>query len=150
MLMHGGKLWKSHPGVRTGDQLLFRERAADALKAAFGTWTLLFGIVIGICLWMTLVYDPGELHLNLALSFLASVQGVILQIAANRGDRISAEVAAHTRENTDTLLGLSAQILKINRQQTAILQQLESIRLRQGSEGNPAPALSDTCGAPPP
>lgn len=119
--MHGGKLWAHHPGVRTGDQLLFRERAADALKAAFGTWSLLFAIVIGICLWMTLVYDPGELHLNLALSFLASVQGVILQIAANRGDRINAEVAEHTRANTDDLLA-------INQQQLQILTELRELR----------------------
>jgi uncharacterized membrane protein len=120
MVRHGGHLWHAHPGVRSGAQLTTGERAADGLKACFGTWSLLFGIMIGICLWMTLVSDPGELHLNLGLSFLASVQGVILQIAANRGDRISAEVAAHTRANTDALLDLG-------RQQMDILARLDRI-----------------------
>ena len=127
--MHGGKLWAAHPGVRTGDQLLFRERAADGLKAAFGTWSLLFGIMIAICVWMTFVYDPGELHLNLGLSFLASVQGVILQIAANRGDRINAEVAAHTQKNTDELL-------RMNERQLQILTGLAELRtLLAGKDG---------------
>jgi uncharacterized membrane protein len=104
MTMNRAHPWERHPGVRTGDALSFGERAADRLKAAFGTWTLLGLITGGIVLWMLFVYDPGELHLNLALSFLASVQGVILQIAANRGDRISAECALHTQRNTEEIL----------------------------------------------
>jgi uncharacterized membrane protein len=135
-MMHGGKLWARHPGVRSGDQLLFRERAADALKAVFGTWTLLLGIIVAICLWMTLVYDPGELRLNLGLSFLASVQGVILQIAANRGDRINAEVAAHTRENTDALLSLGGQILQVNQAQSEILAELKALQEITRKEGD--------------
>lgn len=111
--------WRFHPRVRTDGQLSFGERAADKLKAAFGTWSLLGGIIAAIILWMSFVVDPGELHLNLALSFLASVQGVILQIAANRGDRIASEVARHTYEN-----GL--ELLNINKQQTEILEFLHS------------------------
>jgi uncharacterized membrane protein len=113
-------LWVKHPGVRTGSDLKFRERAADALKMAFGTWTLLGLIIAGIITWMHFVRDPGELHLNLGLSFLASVQGVILQIAANRGDRINAEVALHTQQNTDELVTL-------NRAQIEILQRLDGL-----------------------
>jgi hypothetical protein len=123
--MHGGKLWERHPGVRSGDQLLFRERAADALKSAFGTWSLLFAIIAGICLWMTMVTDPGDLHLNLGLSFLASVQGVILQIAANRGDRIGSEVALHTQANTDQLAEQSREILALQQQAMTLLAGIE-------------------------
>jgi uncharacterized membrane protein len=118
--VHGARLWRSHPGVRTGADLKFRERAADALKMAFGTWTLLGLIIAGIVFWLAYVRDPGELHLNLGLSFLASVQGVILQIAANRGDRISAEVALHTQANTDTLMDL-------NRRQLEVLERLDGL-----------------------
>jgi uncharacterized membrane protein len=113
--------WNAHPHVRTGNQLSFGERAADKLKAAFGTWSLLFGIMAAIFIWLGFVKDPGELHLNLALSFLASVQGVILQIAANRGDRISAEVAIGTNRMTEELLTL-------NKQQLEILNELRQIR----------------------
>jgi uncharacterized membrane protein len=119
--VHGGRLWRKHPGVRTGKDLKFRERAADALKMAFGTWTLLGLIIAGIIFWLRFVRDPGELHLNLGLSFLASVQGVILQIAANRGDRISAEVALHTQANTDALM-------TINKQQLELLTELRALR----------------------
>lgn len=113
--------WNAHPHVRTGDQLKFRERAADALKQAFGTWTLLGLIVGGIAAWLAWVRDPGELHLNLALSFLASVQGVILQIAANRGDRISAEVALGTH-------GMAEELIRMNEQQLEILRELRELR----------------------
>jgi len=119
--------WHKHPGVRTGSDLKFRERAADALKMAFGTWTLLGLIVAGIVFWLHFVHDPGELHLNLGLSFLASVQGVILQIAANRGDRISAEVALHTQANTDALMDL-------NKRQLTILTELQALRAEIGRQ----------------
>lgn len=123
MVRHGGRLWARHPA--TGGGLTFGERAADVLKNCFGTWTLLFAIIIGICLWITLVTDPGELHLNLALSFLASVQGVILQIAANRGDRIAGEVALHTEGNTDALKQQSGEILALTQQQMSLLAGIE-------------------------
>ena len=112
--------WARHPHVRTGDQLRFRERAADKLKFAFGTWTLLGLIVGGIVFWLRFVHDPGDLHLNLALSFLASVQGVILQIAANRGDRIASEVALGTHDT-------ARELLKLNQQQMEILGRLDGL-----------------------
>lgn len=128
MVKHGGHLWRKHPGVRSEGELSLGERAADGLKSAFGTWTLLFAIIIGIALWITLVTDPGELHLNLGLSFLASVQGVILQIAANRGDRIAGEVALHTEGNTDALKQQSAEILSLTQRQMDMLAELAVIR----------------------
>jgi uncharacterized membrane protein len=125
MVKHGGHLWARHPAVRSGSDLSTGERAADGLKAIFGTWTLLFAIIIGIILWITLVTDPGELRLNLGLSFLASVQGVILQIAANRGDRIAGEVALHTAGNTDALKQQSGEILTLQKQQMDLLSGIE-------------------------
>lgn len=139
MTSTGRALWAKHPHVRSGDQLKFRERAADALKMAFGTWTLL-GLIIAVIIgWLFWVHDPGELHLNLGLSFLASVQGVILQIAANRGDRISAEVATGTHDNTATLLGLQQSVLDLQKQQMDILRNqdgvLSELRLARAARG---------------
>ena len=113
MPMHGGHLWHKHKAVRSGDQLTVGERASDALKMAFGTWTLLGLIIAGLVAYLMLVRDPGELRLNLALSCMAAVQGIILQISANRGDRISAEVALHTQGNTDELMAVNARQLEI-------------------------------------
>lgn len=106
--------------MRSGGGLSFGERAADALKHWFGTWTVLGLIVAGIAFWLLAIHDPGELRLNLGLSFLASVQGVVLQIAANRGDRISAEVAAGTHAN-------SAKLLELQEQQMEILAKLDRL-----------------------
>jgi uncharacterized membrane protein len=128
MVKPGGHLWARHPAVRSGSALTLGERAADGLKAIFGTWTLLFAIIIGIILWITLVTDPGELRLNLGLSFLASVQGVILQIAANRGDRIAGEVALHTEGNTDALKQQGEELLTLQKQQMTMLAELAAIR----------------------
>ena len=139
--MHGGKLWEAHPGVRSGDQLSLGERAADRLKAAFGSWAFLIVLNGFIVIWIIVnlvtgrPFDPYPfILLNLGLSWLAAQQGGALQIAANRGDRIAAEVAAHTRANTDDLLSINRQILDINRRQSAILAELRAIRAAQGKE----------------
>lgn len=113
--------WHEHPHVRTGDELSFSERAADLLKRWFGTWTILGVMAAVIAYWLLFVVDPGELKLNLALSCLASVQGIILQIAANRGDRIASELALSTYKNGE-------EILKLNQQQMEILQELRMLR----------------------
>lgn len=131
MVRHGASLWARHPHV--ANDLTFGERAADVMKKWFGTWTLLFAIVAGIVFWIAFVVDPGELKLNLGLSFVASIQGVVLQIAANRGDRVSAEVALHTQANTDKLIS-------INEQQLAILTELRQLRAAveaQSEDGAP-------------
>jgi uncharacterized membrane protein len=114
--------WHKVPSVRSGDKLTFGERAADKLKAAFGSWSfiiLLNAIIVG---WIVLNAflprtDRWDLYpfilLNLGLSWLAAQQGGALQIAANRGDRISSEVALHTYQNGQELLGLNKQQLEI-------------------------------------
>jgi uncharacterized membrane protein len=109
----GHHLWDSHPHVRTGSDLSLGERAADGLKHWMGTWTILGLLAAVIVFYLLRVHDPGELRLNLALSCMAAVQGVVLQIAANRGDRVNAEVAKGTHDNTQLLLELQQQQMEI-------------------------------------
>jgi uncharacterized membrane protein len=129
MPMHGGHLWRNHPAVRSGDQLSAGERAADHLKAAFGSWAFLIVLNVFIVAWITAnILLPHATRwdiypfilLNLGLSWLAAQQGGALQIAANRGDRINSEVAQHTQANTDTLMGL-------NQRQLEILQRMDGL-----------------------
>lgn len=114
--------WGRHPAVRSGSQLSLGERAADRLKHGFGTWTALLGVLGTIVVWVALQYTgaPWDIYpfilLNLVLSCLAAVQGIILQISANRGDRISSEVAAHTAGNTEQLVLMSTEQLGILRE----------------------------------
>lgn len=139
---HGGHLWREHPAVRSGRQLSLGERAADWLKHWFGTWTALGLVGVWIAAWILLQKTGAHwdlypfILLNLCLSCLAAVQGIILQISANRGDRISAEVALHTAQNTDLLVG-------INQQQLGILQTLQHIDaeldLARDQRGDPNP-----------
>lgn len=120
--------WRAHPHVRTGDQLSFGERAADRLKATFGSWTFLMVLNGFIAIWIiaNLVlgkpFDPYPfILLNLGLSWLAAQQGGALQIAANRGDRIASEVAIGTHK-------MAKDLLSLNKQQLAILEELRQIR----------------------
>ena len=34
--------WQRHPAVRSGDQLTFGERAADAMRRGMGSWPIVF------------------------------------------------------------------------------------------------------------
>lgn len=119
--------WHAHPHVRSGDQLTFGERAADALKARFGSWSFLG--VLNFCFlgWIITnaithqTLDPGLFYANLALSWLAAQQGGALQIASNRGDRIASEVALGTQRNSE-------QLLKLQKQQMTILEELRELR----------------------
>ena len=122
MPMHGGRLWRKHPSVRSGDQLSTGERAADHLKAAFGSWAFLIILNAFIVVWIAAnILLPHAsrwdvypfILLNLGLSWLAAQQGGALQIAANRGDRINAEVAVHTQANTDALMSMNTRQLEI-------------------------------------
>lgn len=112
--------WRLLPHVRTGSGLTAGERAADKLKAAFGSWGFLITLNTLITCWIILnailarPFDPYPfILLNLGLSWLAAQQGGALQIAANRGDRINSEVALHTYENGQKLLELQQQQMQI-------------------------------------
>jgi uncharacterized membrane protein len=81
--------------------------------------------------------------LNLCLSCLAAVQGIILQISANRGDKVNAVVALHTEDNTDKLAVIAQhnventnklaaqydQILDLQKQQLEMLKSLNGIQV---------------------
>ena len=92
---HGGKLWAEHPHVN--NDLSLGEKAADWLKHWFGTWTALGLIALSIMFWIVcqhigVNFDPYPfILLNLCLSCLAAIQGIILQISANRQDKINAQ-----------------------------------------------------------
>jgi uncharacterized membrane protein len=124
--------WEAHPHVRTGAQLTFGERAADKLKAAFGSWAFLIILNVLIVAWIAANIilprtDRWDIYpfilLNLGLSWLAAQQGGALQIAANRGDRIASEVATGTHKNSEELLAL-------NKRQMEILERIQDIDAR--------------------
>lgn len=120
----GGTLWHRHPGVRTGAQLTFGERAADRLRNGMGSWAFVFGALLFLAGWMlgnrNVGFDPYPfILLNLILSCVAALQGAILLIAARRSDQISAELAHHDYE-TDVA---AADIIRSVQQMTAEIHQ---------------------------
>jgi uncharacterized membrane protein len=129
----GSRLWHRHPAVRA-ERLTFGEEAADWLKHWFGTWIALGLVTLWIAVWIALQRTPihWDLYpfilLNLCLSCLAAVQGIILQISANRGDKTSAVIALHTEHNTDTLRGQHDQLLDLQKQQMDMLKSLDVIQ----------------------
>lgn len=141
MVPTGRALWEKHPHVRSGADLSTGERAADRLKATFGSWAFLIVLNAFIVVWIIAnVVLPGATRwdvypfilLNLGLSWLAAQQGGALQIAANRGDRIAAEVAKGTHDN-------SAKLLELQEQQMEILTELRKL-----TGDSPAPAPGGT------
>jgi uncharacterized membrane protein len=129
--------WVKHPHVRTGSDLTMGERAADRLKATFGSWVFLIVLNVFIVAWIAanIILPHASqwdvypfILLNLGLSWLAAQQGGALQIAANRGDRIASEVAMGTHENSQKLLGLQEQLMEMQEQQMAILTELRQLR----------------------
>ncbi len=93
-------VWRSHPGVRSGDQLTRGERAADHLRTIMGSWGFVIAALLFLAGWMIgnrgRGFDPYPfILLNLVLSCLAALQGAILLIAARRADQVSSELAVH-------------------------------------------------------
>jgi uncharacterized membrane protein len=135
-------LWHQHPHVRSGEQLSAGEIWADRLKRGFGTWWFLGALNALFLSWVTVdiisgnKIDPGLFYANLFLSWLAGQQGGALQIAANRGDRISSEVALATHKSADATEKNSEQILTLTRQQMTILAELRSLRATVESKGD--------------
>lgn len=136
MVKHGRALWDAHPHV--GNELTIGERAADRLKSTFGSWSFLIALNAFIVGWIALngllgrgTFDPFPfILLNLGLSWLAAQQGGALQIAANRGDRLNAEVALHTQRNTDELM-------EMNRRQLQMLAEIRQLRAAvEGKDGD--------------
>lgn len=128
--------WHLLPHVRSGSDLTAGERAADKLKAAFGSWAFLIVLNAVIVGWIALnVFLPHAqrwdvypfILLNLGLSWLAAQQGGALQIAANRGDRIASETALHTYENGQKLLELVEQNTELTQQVRDLTEQVRAL-----------------------
>jgi hypothetical protein len=56
------------------------------------------------------------------------VQGIILQISANRGDKINATIVLHTEDNTETLRCQHERLLELQEQQMEMLKSLSVIQ----------------------
>lgn len=106
MATAGPKPWDEHPGVRSGRELTFGERAADRMRMGMGSWTFIFGFLAFMAIWAALNVTAWVVHwdpypfilLNLLLSTLAGLQGGILLIAAKRADQINSELAQYDHE----------------------------------------------------
>ena len=111
----GGRLWRHHPGVRSGEQLSRGERAADGMRNSMGSWGFVAVALVFMAVWMMVNgnwgFDPYPfILLNLVLSCVAALQGAILLIAAKREDQISAELANHEYETNTEALALIHEI----------------------------------------
>ena len=118
-------LWRSHPGVRSDDELTRGERAADKLRNGMGSWLFVMAALVFLAGWMAgnrnVGFDPYPfILLNLILSCVAALQGAILLIAARRSDQVSAELAIHD--------------YAVNEEALTLLRELRSI---SGPEGAP-------------
>jgi hypothetical protein len=101
-------LWHLHPGVRTGKDLPFGDRAADWLRNGMGSWVFVFIAIAFMAVWARFRgpggHDPYPyILLNLFLSMLAALQGAIILISQKRADQIASEDAHHTLQNTELL-----------------------------------------------
>lgn len=100
--------WHRHPGVRTGSELTFGERAADRMKNALATWRALIGFLTFMAAWIAvntlalthaIRFDgPPFILLNLLLSTIAGLQCFVLLISARRTDQIASQLALHDYE----------------------------------------------------
>jgi uncharacterized membrane protein len=130
--------WHKHPGVRSGDQLSFGERAADRMRNMMGSWPFVFSFFGIMALWVIVNtfflqhilsrkgFDPYPyILLNLFLSMLAGVQAAALLIAAKRADAISSEIAIHTEGNTDDIKTVLAENKTLLAENTALTEQVK-------------------------
>jgi uncharacterized membrane protein len=101
-------LWHRHPGVRSGEQLTFGERAADKVRNGMGSWWFVFGALLFLAGWMTgnrnVGFDPYPfILLNLVLSFQAAYTGPVVMMSQNRQTAKDRDAAEHDyRINEET------------------------------------------------
>jgi uncharacterized membrane protein len=148
--------WHHHPGVRTGDQLTFGERAADKMRNGMGSWAFIFLFLTAMLVWAgtnTLfigralghkAFDPYPyILLNLLLSTLAGLQGGILLIAAKRADQVSSELAQHDYEadcrSRELLEQLAMDFAQLRADHSAMAQRLEDLHQGMGNDHNSGP-----------
>jgi uncharacterized membrane protein len=118
--------YEEHPDVRTGEDLTIGERLADIVRNSMGSWSfiIVFLCIIGVWVAVNNVLVAFDAYpfilLNLILSTMAGLQAGILLIAAKRADRVAAETAGHTVQNTEIIKTL----LEQNTQMTEMIEQL--------------------------
>jgi uncharacterized membrane protein len=130
--------WHRHPGVRSGNELTFGERAADAMRKGMGSWTFVGSFFLVLILWATAntlyisrvahgnEFDPFPyILLNLFLSMLAGVQAAALLIAAKRADSISSELAVHDAKTDDEAKSI---IREVDRKVGEVLDLVREVR----------------------
>jgi uncharacterized membrane protein len=140
--------WHKHPGVRSGNDLSFGERAADKMRNMMGSWPFVFGFFAVMIAWALVntlliqhilnhkAFDPYPyILLNLFLSMLAGIQGATLLIAAKRADAISSEVALHTAKNTDDIKTLIEENTALTNRMKKNTDLLEEIHLHVSNIG---------------
>lgn len=124
-------LWHHHPGVRTGSELSFGERAADMMRLAMGSWAFVGSFLAFMAIWAATKGFGVDVFpyilLNLFLSMLAGLQGAILLIAAKRADQVASEVAKHTLDNTDAQAEVLRQHAELLAQNTALTEQVAKL-----------------------
>lgn len=140
--------WSHHPGVRSGSQLTLGERAADATRNGMGSWTFVLVALVFLALWMGFNGDHGFdkypfILLNLVLSCLAALQGAILLIAAKRADQISAELANHTFDNTQTARELLLQHKELLGENTALTQEVRDLSVQTNAMASQLERLTE-------
>ncbi len=132
--------WHEHPGVRSGDELTFGERAADRMRSVMGSWPFVFGFFAVMIIWATLntyvlqrvmhhhAFDPYPyILLNVFLSLLPGVQAAGRLLGAKRSDAIASEIAMHTVKNTDdikVLLGENTELTREVKRNTDLLEEI--------------------------
>lgn len=117
------------------------ERAADVLRNSMGSWRFVGIFVAFMAVWAIANvwggpgWDPYPfILLNLFLSMLAGLQGAILLIAAKRQDGIAAAMSRSDYETDMAAKSGIEELIEINRQQLALLQQLAAERGQPGSD----------------
>lgn len=113
------------------------QRAADIMRNGMGSWPFVGSFIVFMMIWASIntwalvsgAWDPYPyILLNLLLSMLAGLQGAILLIAAKRQDAIAAAMAQHDYETNLKAKEEIELLIRINREQLAILQELKDIR----------------------
>ena len=131
-------MWDRHPGVPSGDELTFSERAADKLRNSMGSWVFVFTFIGVMAAWAianSVFYLAGTngkhgfdpypyILLNLFLSMVAGLQGAILLIAAKRQDAIAAALAQHDYATNVAAKKELEELMTINRQQLELIHRL--------------------------
>ena len=93
--------WRSHPTVRTGDELSVGERMADRAVRLMGSWRFLIFQTCFIFLWIAgnvaavvFRFDPYPfILLNLAFSTQAAYAAPLILLGQRRSDNKAREIA---------------------------------------------------------